>query len=108
MIVDNAQPERTEDVSEKFDRLANEFHAKFGAFPPGKDILFEPDYRMVLQRFFDYWCKNDALVADKVRLVEALKRVNHTLTVHGHIDKNTPLHNFIEQTLVRTVGEGGE
>lgn len=33
------------------------------------------------------------------RQSEALRRVCHTLAVHGHIDEETDLHNFIRKAL---------
>ena len=32
-------------------------------------------------------------------LLEALKRVDHTLTVHGHVDAETDLHAFIRDAI---------
>ena len=38
---------------------------------------------------------NAKLIAAAPELLEALNRVNNTLTVHGKVDSETPLHEFI-------------
>ena len=39
------------------------------------------------------------LIAAAPDLVEALRRVNHTLTIHGKVDADTDLHAFLRAAL---------
>lgn len=41
-------------------------------------------------------------IADARRLREVLSAVDHTLTAHGHVDMNTPLHDRIRDVLTET------
>jgi len=41
------------------------------------------------------YAANAKLIAAAPELLEALNRVNNTLTVHGKVDSETPLHEFI-------------
>jgi len=42
---------------------------------------------------------NARLIAAAPDLVEALRRVNHTLTIHGKVDADTDLHAFLRAAL---------
>jgi hypothetical protein len=37
-------------------------------------------------------------------LLDALQRVDHTLSVHGHIDADTPLHEFVSAAIAKATG----
>ena len=41
------------------------------------------------------------LKAINAELAEALRRVDHTLTVHGKVDANTDLHAFVRAALAK-------
>jgi len=42
------------------------------------------------------------LCQTNMELLEVLKAVNHTLSVHGHIDSDTDLHEIVQAILEAT------
>jgi len=67
-------------------------------------IVDGPDGIMVLfagspSRTDEEIVANAALAAAAPDLVEALRRVNHTLTIHGKVDADTDLHAFLRAAL---------
>ncbi len=53
-----------------------------------EDISFEEKYGIPLKL---------AMAAPK--MLKVLKRVNHTLVCHGHIDADTDLHLFVDEAI---------
>jgi len=41
----------------------------------------------------------EVVKTERQLFIEVLREVDHTLTVHGHLDKSTPLHNKIDGLL---------
>jgi hypothetical protein len=49
-----------------------------------------------------HWCAYvEAINAD---LLEAVRRVDHTLLVHGKVDAETPLHEFVRDAIAKAGG----
>lgn len=60
---------------------------------------------------FNYPGQTEQIAAELVKrwnafpqLLEALKRVDLTLSVHGHIDAKTPLHEFVSDVIFAAEG----
>lgn len=44
---------------------------------------------------------NGRLIAGAPDLLEALRRIEHTLATHGKVDADTPLHEFVSAAIAR-------